>query len=99
VRFAESEDESESAAIMREVDVTERYPFSISKLAELSGVTTPKTGAVVWKLGIKEDPEAYYEIQIGKSRFPRYSHKALKKVRDAISSLDIDEARNQFRAR
>lgn len=99
VRFAETEDESENAAIMREVDVTERYPFSVTRLAELSGVTTPKAGALIWKLGIKEDPDSFHEIQIGKSRFPRYSHKALKELRSAVSSLDIDEVWKQYRAR
>lgn len=99
VRFAETEDESENAAIMRDVDVTARYPFSVTKLAELSGLTTPKAGALIWKLNLKDDPEAFHEIRIGKSGFPRYSHKALKEVREAVANLDVAQVWTEYRAR
>lgn len=99
VRFAETEDESENAAIMRDVDVTERYPFSVTNLAELSGLTTPKAGALIWKLNLNDDPEVFHEIRIGKSGVPRYSHKALKKVREAAANLDVARVWTEYRAR
>ena len=99
VRFAETEDEEENAAILRDVDVTARYPFSITQLGQLCGLTTPKAGALIWKLEIRGDPEAYHEIRLGQSRFPRYSHKALDSVRAGVAQLDVEAVWQEFRAR
>ena len=99
VRFAETEDETENAAILRDVDVTARYPFSITQLGQLSGITTPKAGAMIWKLEIRGDPEAYHEIRLGQSEFPRYSHKALEAVRAGVAQLDVAAVWKEFRAR
>ena len=98
VRFAETEDEQENAAILREVDVRERFPFSPTRLAELAGLTVPKAGALIWKLHLKSDPESYRDIRMGKSGFPRYSHKALKAVRAGVSELDIQGVWEEYRA-
>lgn len=99
VRFAETEDEKENAAILREVDVTERFPFGVKRLAELAGISAPKTTALIWELRVKDDPEAYTVLSLGKSRFPLYSHKALRAIRDAVEKLDLDEVWRRYRSR
>ncbi|MCH7585819.1 MAG: hypothetical protein IH941_11800 [Acidobacteria bacterium] len=99
VRFAETEDEKENAAILRDVDVTDRYPFTVTELGRLSGLTTPKAGAMIWKLKFKADPEAYHEIRLGQSRFPRFSHAALKALRAGVAELDLEAVWQEYRSR
>ena len=99
VRFAETEDEKESAAILREVDITERFPFSITQLASLVGITLPKASALVWKLDLKSDSDAFHQIQLGKSKFDRYSHKALAAAREGAADLDMASVWAEYRAR
>jgi len=92
VKFAESEDETENAAIIREVNTEARYPFTATELARLVGVTVPKVGAYIWKLGLKDDDTCRHIFTHGKSSFPMYSHEALKRLRDAVSTtkqLDV----------
>ena len=100
VRFAETEDEKENAAILRDIDVTERFPFTITRLGQLIGLTTPKMGAIIWSLDLKSDPESYHEIRLGKSPpFPRYSHKALRSIRSGLEDLDIQSVWQEYRKR
>jgi hypothetical protein len=99
VRFAETEDEAESAAILREVDVTARFPFGVKSLAGLSGITTPKATALIWKLRLKDDPEAHHMLRLGKSVFPLYSHKALREIREAAAQMDLAQVLREYRQR
>ena len=98
-RFAETEDESENAAIIREVDLTERYPFRITELAKLCGLSVPKAGALAWYLELEDDAACVHEFRHGKSVFRQYSHKALRVMRDGVASADIAEIWRSFRSR
>jgi hypothetical protein len=35
----------------------------------------PKATALIWKLGLKDDPEAHHVLKFGRYQFPLYSHK------------------------
>lgn len=99
VKFAETEDEAENAAIIREVDNEQRYPFGLKELARIAGLTAPQATAFVWKLSLKSDDKCCHTFQHGKSRFPQYSHEALKRVRDAVAKSDPVEVQRQYRRR
>ncbi|WP_207799398.1 DUF3644 domain-containing protein [Candidatus Cryosericum septentrionale] len=97
VKFAETEDEAESAAIIREVDNEQRYPFALTDLARLASLTAPQATAFVWKLGLKSDEKCCHTFQHGKSRFPRYSHEALSRMREAAAKFSPVEVWRQYR--
>lgn len=99
VRFAETEDEAEDAAIIREVDRTNQYPFLVSQLADLCGLTRPKTSALVWKLGLLDDENYSTVFTHGRSTFRQYNHEALRKLREAAGQLDMHEVWADYRAR
>jgi hypothetical protein len=99
VRFAESEDEAENAAILREVDAIARFPFGVKKLAELTGITAPKITALIWYLDLKDDPESHRTVRIDKSSFDRYSHKALATIRAKGAELDLQDVLRLYRNR
>lgn len=99
VRFAETEDEAENAAIIREVDTEARYPFTATELARLVGVTVPKVGAYIWKLGLKDDDSCRHTFTHGKSSFPMYSHEALKRLRGAVSTTKQADVWREYQNR
>jgi len=99
VKFAETEDEAENAAIIREVDNEHRYPFSVTDLARMAGLTTPQGTAFVWKLGLKSDDRCCHTFKHGKSRFPMYSHEALKRMRDAAAKASPIAVWREYRQR
>lgn len=45
--------------------------------------------AVIKELGVRDNPEFYKEVYIGKSRFRRYSKKALSLLREKLPELDV----------
>ena len=99
VKFAETEDEAENEAIIREVDNEHRYPFSVTDLARMAGLTTPQGTAFVWKLGLKSDDRCCHTFKHGKSRFPMYSHEALKRMRDAAAKASPIAVWREYRQR
>lgn len=99
VRFAETEDEAENAAIIREVNQEEKFPFNATKIASLARITLPQATAYIRKLGLKEDGDCFYVFAHGKSRFPQYSHEALRRVREAVANSDPKAVQREFRRR
>jgi hypothetical protein len=89
---------SATVAIKR-VNELDYYSMSHKQLAPKIGLTPPKASAAIWHLGIKSDPECFKEIMIGKSKFQRYSKKALDKIKDNLLNLNIDEIWAQYKNR
>lgn len=67
------------------------YSLGLRELAEKVGLTQPKTLALVKHLRIQESEEYFKEVRIGKSRFKRYSPKALDLVKRKLPDLDLAE--------
>ena len=99
VRYAETEDEAENAAIIREVNLEDRFPFNATRLATLARITLPQATAYIWKLGLKNDGDCYHVFTHGKSRFPQYSQEALRRVREAVQNSDPKAVQREFRKR
>lgn len=73
---------------MNELDV---YSLGATQLAEKVGLTMPKVVAVVDYLGLRNNPECYKEIKIGKTVFKRYSPKAIEAIREALEKESAEE--------
>jgi hypothetical protein len=84
---------------VRRVDELGFYSLGHRQLAEHLDLSEPKTTALVRFLKVKEDPECHKEIQIGKSKFCRYSPKAVEKIKEAVDKLDMEKVWEEFRPR
>jgi hypothetical protein len=89
---------SATVAIKR-VNELDYYSMSHKQIAPKIGLTGPKASAAIWRLGIQSDPECFKEIIIGKSKFQRYSKKALDKIKEDLRHLNIDEIWEQYKNR
>ena len=67
------------------------YNLGRDQLAKKVGLTGPKTTAVIRFLKLKQDAESYKQISIGKSKFDRYSQKAISAIQEALKKHDIDQ--------
>ncbi len=92
-----SNEEAEQAMAVREVNLLDRYSLSLNALADHLGFTAPRTTALVLHLGLREDSESFREFAVGKSRFGRYSQRALTKLRGALEEHDMDLVWTSYR--
>ena len=94
------EDEGTGAVVaVRRVNELDFYSLGATQLAQHVGLTPPKSRAVVDYLGLREDPEYFKEIRIGSVRHPRYSPKAIAKIKDALEVKSIDDIWADHRAK
>lgn len=73
------------------------YSMGRDQLAEKVGLTGPKTTAVIWYLNLKKDKGCYKRIKIGKSKFDRYSPKAIGKIKEGIKETPINEIWEEYK--
>ena len=73
-----------SVVAVKRVDELGFYNLGAKQLAEKVGLTMPKAIAVVDYLGLRDKPNCYKEIKIGKSLFKRYSQKAVGEIKEAL---------------
>jgi len=78
VRLLRPGEEAVDAALIREVNVLERYSMGLKDVAEKLGLSQPKTLALVRHLGLQADEDCFREITVGKNTFKRYTPKALE---------------------
>ncbi len=64
--------------------------WDVMQLAGKLGMNSSMLSAIVWHLKLRNDLEFYKEIQIGASRFHRYSQKAIQVIEEAIKSGKLD---------
>ena len=67
------------------------YTLGRDQLAKKLGISGPKTTAAIWYADVKKDPECYRQFSIGKSKFERYSEKALNRLQECIKQSSLDE--------
>ena len=76
---------------VKRVNELDFYNLGAKELAQKVGLTPPKVVAVVNHIGLRNDKDCYKEVRIGKSKFKRYSQKAVPAIKDALSKQSIDE--------
>ena len=67
------------------------YSLGANQLASKVGLTPPKSRTLVDHLGIREDEECFKEIRVGRTRFPRFSPKAITRMKEALKAESMDE--------
>jgi hypothetical protein len=88
-----------SVVAIRRVDELGFYCFGAKQLAAKIGLSGPKTSALIWHLNLANDPEYSKEFIIGKSKFRRYSQKAIHRLLDAKQTQNWDSLWHAYRAR
>jgi hypothetical protein len=81
----------------RRVDELGFYNLGLIQLAEKVRLSPPKTSAMGWYLNLWEDTDCYKEIMIGKSKFKRYSQKAIIKINDELEKVLIDDIWEKYK--
>jgi hypothetical protein len=82
----EGDPAAEGAAVVREIDVWNRFPFRYQQLAQILGFTSyVYVPALAKELDLKSDPNMYYEKKMGSQRVYGYSQHALDKMKQSIA--------------
>jgi hypothetical protein len=88
------------ATLVREVNLLDRYSMNLHALAQNLNLTLPKTLALIRYLNLQTDSDCYREFPMGKSSvYKRYSPEALRKLREALENLDIEDIWQRYRLR
>lgn len=80
-----------SVVAVKRVDELGYYSLGAKQLADKVSLTMPKAVAVVEYLKLRENPDCYKEIKIGKSIFKQYSPKAIEAIKGALKDKTADE--------
>jgi hypothetical protein len=88
-----------SVVAIRRVDELGFYCFGAKQLAAKIGLSGPKTSALIWHLNLANGPDYSKEFIIGKSKFRRYSQKAINRLLDAKQTQNLDSIWHAYRAR
>ena len=99
IRLVPEDTPDANVVAVRKVDSLGFYNLGHNQVAKQLNISSPKTTAVIWHLKIKDTPECFCRITIGKSSFNRYSQQAIKQIREALKTLNIDEVWSAYKNR
>jgi hypothetical protein len=88
-----------SVVAIRRVDELGFYSLGVKQLAEKIGLSSPKTSALIWHLDLVNNPDCSKEIVIGKSKFRRYSQKAVDHLLHAKQTQNLESIWHAYRTR
>jgi hypothetical protein len=88
-----------SVVAIKRVDELGFYSLSRDQIADKIKLSGPKTSALIWHLKLAEDPDCFKEFVIGKSKFKRYSQKAIERLTEAMMTLDLEEVWHSYNSR
>jgi hypothetical protein len=78
------------AAAVREVDLQKKFHWSPFDLADKLSISRPRATALRGHLGLDGDPDCLHVFEFGSQKHPRYSDNALRRMREAIATQDMD---------
>jgi hypothetical protein len=82
---------------IKRVDELGFYCLSTSQVANQVGLTMPKTVAIARYLGLETDNDCFKRIKVGKSEFKRYSLNAVKRIKETLPDISIDDIWHDYR--
>jgi len=82
---------------VRRVDELGFYSLGRDQVAAQVDLSGPKATAVIRALRLKDDPDCFKRIDIGKTHFDRYSTKAVARIKEALPTLNMPEVWSQYR--
>jgi len=77
------------AIAVKRVNETGFYNLGLRDMAKKLAISDARLLAVIRHLKIQESEDFFKEITIGKSRFKRYSGKALSHLKERLSTIDV----------
>jgi hypothetical protein len=91
---------AEEAAMVREVDLSDRFSMRLRELSENLGSSAYVTLALIHYLRLQDNIDCYHEFRMGKSPpFKRYSPSALERLKQAKETADMDEVLQKYKER
>lgn len=84
---------------IKRVNELDFYNLGRDQIAKKLNYSGPKISAVIHVFNIKDDPECFKQIKIGKTHFDRYSQKTVNRIKDCLKTTSIDDIWNQYRYR
>ena len=84
---------------VKRVDEGGFYNLSHRDLSRHVGLTTSKTTAAIQVLDLKTDPECFKEFTFGKTRHPRYSQKAIGRIKELLTRMTAEQIWAEYRGR
>jgi len=91
--------EAAESPALRDIDVQRTFKYGPQALAENLGIDTGRAKALRWHLGIDRDPTCRHDFVFGKMKVPRYSDRAIERMREAIASgANLDGVRRAYQA-
>jgi hypothetical protein len=84
---------TQGAAVVaiKRVNELDFYSLGRDQLAKKLNHSGPKISAAIQVFKIKDDPESFKQIKVGKVTFDRYSQKAIEKLKLALEKKPIEE--------
>jgi hypothetical protein len=81
---------------IKRVDELGFYNLGLTQLAEKVGLTGPKTNALIRHLNLQADSDYFKQIVIGKTKFNRYSQKAIDRIKKELPVISMDKIWEQY---
>ena len=88
-----------SVIALKRVNELDFYNLGRDKLAEHVGLSGPRTTAVIWHSKLQRDEDCFKEFSIGKTRFKRYSQRAIDHIRAYLEEHSIEEIWEEYKLR
>jgi len=83
---------------VHKVDSLGFYNLGRDQVAKHLGLSGPRTTALIQHASVKNDPECFRRITIGKASFDRYSQKAIDHLREVLKGADMDQVWTDYQA-
>lgn len=81
---------------IKRVDELGFYNLGLTQLAEKVGLTGTKTNALIRHLNLQADSDYFKQIVIGKTKFNRYSQKAIDRIKKELPVISMDKIWEQY---
>lgn len=82
---------------IKRVSELDFYSLGRDQLAKKINHSGPKTTAAIHVFEIKHDSDCFKQFKVGKTRFDRYSQKAIEKIIGELEKKPIDEVWKEYR--
>jgi hypothetical protein len=79
-----------SVVAIKRVDELQFYNLGRDQMAKKLGLSGPKTTALINFLTIKEDLDCFKLFSVGRTKFSRYSPKALSRLEESLKTVDLN---------
>jgi hypothetical protein len=99
IRIIDEGENGGGVVAIKRVNELDFYTLSLQTLSQRVGVGRNKLLAVIKELGLQDDSDFFKEVTVGRVTSKLYSHLALKKLKEEIPGLDVEEIWQRRRPR